>query len=135
MANLLMSFGFTRLGRRKSNGIGTCPPGWPNNIIPWDKYQGATRSELKKKDCTKIIISLLKGSGYNPAEHIDNSSSVALASNVPNIEPSSAKKNSDKDSSSTSANELDDDPLEFLSEMLQENSGPGFFSRHDPSQA
>ena len=37
LTNMLMSSGYTRLGRRKSNGMGECPPGWPSNIKAWDK--------------------------------------------------------------------------------------------------
>ena len=74
--NMLASTGHTGPGKNKSCGVGDCPVGWPHNIISWDNYKGASRAVgLDKMHFTKIIISLLRGSGYNPEEHVQYQSS------------------------------------------------------------
>ena len=69
-----MSFRYTRSGTLKTLTQGATPPGWPQEVIPWDKYEGSYRSELYKNDITVIIVALLRGANYDPAMHIEDSS-------------------------------------------------------------
>ena len=51
-------------------GLGTSPLGWPDHIIPWVDYKGATKSHLSSGQVTEIIVSLLVAAGLDPKTHV-----------------------------------------------------------------
>ena len=55
-------------GNLSPNGL--APHGWPEHIIPWANYQGATKSHLSSGQVTEIIVALLVAAGIDPATHI-----------------------------------------------------------------
>jgi len=70
LTKLLVSAGYKRSGKIARLGVGSPPPGWPEDIIPWPNYRGTTRSGLKNTEVTRIIISLLEAAGLDPATHV-----------------------------------------------------------------
>ena len=57
-------------GTRKVSGVGPSPPGWPEHIIPWADYKGATKSHLSSGQVTEIIVTLLQAAQIDPATHV-----------------------------------------------------------------
>ena len=53
-------------------GVGDGPLGWPQEIIPWADYNGATRSKLSSEKCTAIIIALLRAANIDETTHIQS---------------------------------------------------------------
>ena len=43
---------------------------WPDHIITWADYKGATKSHLSSGQMTEIIVSLLVAAGIDPATHV-----------------------------------------------------------------
>ena len=86
------------------------------------------QKELTKRDCTKIIISLLRGSGYNPAEHVVDPTSKSLGSSAPknsNIQSSSRSVSKNASSTVTSPNDTaatpEADAFKLLSEIIEDH--------------
>ena len=68
---MLNSTGIVRSGKRKSHGAVKEPKGWPNSIVPWSSFKGASRSALKKTEIADIIVKLLEAAGIDPANHVE----------------------------------------------------------------
>ena len=70
LTKMLARIGYSGGGTRKVLGAGLAPHGWPEHIIPWANYQGATKSHLSSGQVTEIIVALLAAAGIDPATHI-----------------------------------------------------------------
>ena len=70
LTKMLARIGYSGGGTRKVLGAGLAPHGWPEHIIPWANYQGATKSHLSSGQVTEIIVALLVAEGIHPATHI-----------------------------------------------------------------
>ena len=70
LSKMLSRIGYGGGGTRKVLGVGPSPPGWPDHIIPWADYKGATKSHLSSGQVTEIIVTLLVAAGIDPATHV-----------------------------------------------------------------
>ena len=70
LTKMLASIGYGGGGTRKVLGVGPSPPGWPEHIIPWADYKGATKSHLSSGQVTEIIVTLLQAAQIDPATHV-----------------------------------------------------------------
>ena len=70
LTKMLARAGYGRSGRNQALGAGAPPHGWPESIIPWASYCGATRSRLTTEDVTTIIISMLRVANIDEKTHI-----------------------------------------------------------------
>ena len=70
LTKMLARIGYSGGGTRKVLGAGIAPHGWPEHIIPWANYQGATKSHLSSGQITEIIVALLVAAGIDPSTHI-----------------------------------------------------------------
>merc|ERR1719153_1421711 len=70
LTKMLRTAGSRGSGKKGKLGVGSPPAGWPDDILPWSRYNGSTRSRLTSLQVTSIIISMLKAAGVNPETHV-----------------------------------------------------------------
>jgi len=70
LTKMLGTARFRGSGKEGKLGVGYPPAGWPDDILPWSRYKGSTRSRLSFPQVTSIIISMLKAAGVDPETHV-----------------------------------------------------------------
>jgi len=70
LRKMLQTAGYRRSGKIAKLGVGSPPPGWPEDLFPWARYKGSTTSGLTVSQVTQIIISMLEGAGLDPSTHV-----------------------------------------------------------------
>ena len=67
LTKMLAHIGYGGGGTKKLLGEGTSPLGWPDHIIPWADYKGATKSHFSSGQVTEIIV---VAAGIDPVTHV-----------------------------------------------------------------
>ena len=70
LTKMLLFAGYSKCGQ--ALGTGEAPLGWPDNILPWNSFKGASRSGLSTGELTAIVRSLFEAVEIDPDEHIRN---------------------------------------------------------------
>ena len=70
LSRMPLSSGYSKSGH--ALGTGEAPHGWPQEVIAWESFTGASRSGLSTQQITTIIRCLFQAMQIDPDEYVQD---------------------------------------------------------------